>query len=100
MSNDGKKNENQLKKEGYSSTDATINATINATIKSEEKKLTKTKAEILELIQRDENITVDQLAELTEKHRATIVRNLNLLQKIGVIERIGSRKTGHWKVKW
>jgi len=41
----------------------------------------------------------DQLAEETSKTVRTIQRTLDSLREKGLIERIGSDKTGQWKIK-
>ena len=71
----------------YSSTDAPSPATVNATAK-----------EILDLMKRDRNITLSQLAEITSKHRVTIARNIKALREAGLIERVGSDKSGYWQI--
>ena len=71
--------------------DQTVNITINA-------KINATAKEILDLIKRDGNVTQEQLAEITSKHRVTIANNIKLLCEAGLIERVGSKKTGYWRV--
>ncbi len=39
------------------------------------------------------------MVSLTKKSTATVSRRLNVLTKSGVIERVGSRKTGYWAIK-
>ena len=81
----------KLKKEIHSSIathdTATVNATVNATAN-----------EILDLIRRDRNITLAQLAEITSKHRVTIARNIKTLKEAGLIDRVGPDKTGYWRI--
>ncbi len=43
-------------------------------------------------------ITIPQLAKKTKKSEATIYRHLVFLCNAGIIERVGSRKTGYWRV--
>ena len=43
-------------------------------------------------------MTLSELADITSKHRATIARNISALSEAGLIERVGSRKTGYWRV--
>lgn len=42
--------------------------------------------------------TIVELVNTTGKDENTIFRRLERLKKNGLVERIGSRKTGHWKV--
>ncbi len=44
-------------------------------------------------------ITTKEMASLTKKSTATVPRRLKALSKSGVIERVGSRKTGYWAIK-
>lgn len=39
-----------------------------------------------------------QLSSLLVKNEATIARNIKLLKEKGILERIGSDKTGHWEI--
>lgn len=71
-----------------------VNATSNATVK-----LTEIEKTILGIIAADGSITVDAISKTTGKHRTTILRNLDKLKNKGLIERIGSDKTGHWEIK-
>ena len=85
----------KLQKEKYSSMNATDNATENATVNAT---VNATGYEILDLMKRDRNVTLSELAEITSKHRVTIARNIRALCEAGLIERVGSRKTGYWRV--
>ena len=58
----------------------------------------KTKEQILELIKLDKNITIAQIAGLLEKSRDTINEHIANLKKAGVLQRIGSKKSGYWKI--
>jgi ATP-dependent DNA helicase RecG len=44
------------------------------------------------------SLTRAEMVELTAKSEKTIQRATKTLQDKGIIERIGSRKSGHWKV--
>ena len=44
------------------------------------------------------SISYDMLAEKLEKNRTTVMRNIQQLKKMGVLRRIGSKKTGYWEV--
>ena len=47
---------------------------------------------------KDANITVNQLAEHLGKSVRTVNRLLSSLKGKGLIARVGSNKTGYWKV--
>lgn len=56
------------------------------------------KANILQHLQRKPNANYAELVEKTGYSTATIKRHIQELKKLGIIERIGSDKTGHWKI--
>lgn len=70
-----------------SDTNGTISGTLNGTIK-----------QIYELIKKQSDITIDELIETSHKARRTVARAINELKEQGYIERVGSKKTGFWKV--
>jgi len=60
--------------------------------------LTKTETILLDLIQKDGKLTSVKLSELTGKDPRTIARGLKKLKENNFITRIGSDKSGEWKV--
>lgn len=54
------------------------------------------KADILQQLKQNPNANYTELAEKTGYSVATIKRHIQGLKKLGLIERIGSDKTGHW----
>ena len=62
-------------------------------------KLNNNQKEIFSLIRENPHINYDKLAEKTGRSRATVKRIIQQLKKEKYIKRIGSDKTGHWKVK-
>lgn len=53
---------------------------------------------ILHMIEQNPDISYDELAFNTLKNKTTIMRNIQKLKAMGLLERIGSRKTGFWRV--
>lgn len=53
---------------------------------------------LLTFIQSNPAISYDELAELTQKDRSTVMRNIGKLKDAGTLKRVGSRKTGHWEI--
>ena len=53
---------------------------------------------IVEAINANCRITYDALAGITGASRRTISREIKMLSQRGIIRRIGSDKTGHWKI--
>ena len=58
----------------------------------------KTPDAVLVLIKHDPLITRAKLAELIAKDVRTIARAIKKLQDAGILQRVGSDKTGHWQV--
>ncbi len=56
------------------------------------------KRSILQQLERDPKANYSALAARTGYSAATIKRHIQVLKRTGVIERIGSDKTGHWKI--
>ena len=56
------------------------------------------KTTILEYLQQKPDAKYAELAEKTGYSISTIKRNIQALKKLGLIERIGSDKTGFWKI--
>ena len=55
--------------------------------------------QILALITKNAYITVAEIAASIEKSTATVHRHIAKLINMGIIERIGSRKSGYWGIK-
>ena len=53
---------------------------------------------IIDMIKNDPSVTITRLAETSGKSSRSIQSKLNKLKKDGIIKRIGSNKTGYWKV--
>ena len=49
-------------------------------------------------IEENPSISYDMLAEKLNKNRTTVMRNIQKLKEMGVLKRIGSKKTGYWEV--
>ncbi len=60
--------------------------------------LTDNQKRIIELMQENEYITHSILTKIMGVSEKTISSNIRILRKAGLIERIGSRKIGKWKV--
>lgn len=53
---------------------------------------------VLSLIQKDNTITAKEISECLKMSLSTVRRKIKELQEKGKLERIGSDKTGHWKI--
>lgn len=69
----------------------TANVTVNVT-------LNKTEQAVYNLLVLNQNYTRDELAEATSKTVRTIQRVLDSLKSKELIERVGSDKSGYWKI--
>ena len=66
----------------------------------EEIEITMKEIKILEIIKNKPDITINQLTViLSGISNRKITRNIVILKKKGLLERVGSRKKGYWKVK-
>lgn len=68
--------------------DVTVSVTVNDTQKK-----------ILKEMRKKPGITYDELAEIVNKSRRTVIRQVKNLREQGLVQRIGSDKSGHWKIK-
>ena len=62
-------------------------------------KVNKTQRRIIEEMRDNPNVTLPQLMIEIGLGRTAIQNNVTYLRKNGLIERVGSNKTGYWKVK-
>ncbi len=69
--------------------------TVNTSVKSREN----TGEKILELMKSNPKITIPEIANILSKSKSTIDKQIAKLKKNSRLERIGSDKTGVWKVK-
>lgn len=63
------------------------------------KPLTDLQIQILDLIKTDPKISYSNLTDTLNKGRSTIMRNIQALKDMGMLQRIGSKKTGYWQTE-
>lgn len=68
-----------------------VNVGVNVVLNSTQRK-------ILQLISQNQNITEKELASNIRTSVRTIERNINILKKKSILERIGTDKVGYWKI--
>ena len=61
-------------------------------------KVTVNQDKILKAIEKNPNITQEELAEIIGITRKSIISNMKKLQENGLIKRIGADKNGYWQV--
>ncbi len=54
--------------------------------------------QLLGFIRSNPGVSYDELADMTHKDRTTVMRNVGKLKDAGLLQRVGSRKTGHWEL--
>ncbi|MCF0116615.1 MAG: HTH domain-containing protein [Bacilli bacterium] len=65
----------------------TVNDTVNDTVK-----------QLILRMKEKPNVTIAELSNELHKSRITIIRTINKLKEQGYLARVGSDKTGYWKV--
>ena len=60
--------------------------------------LNETQAKIIELMEMDNKITMQRISEIIGIAKRNIEASISDLKKKGIIDRIGSRKNGYWKI--
>jgi len=60
--------------------------------------LTERQKTILEIIFKDDNVTLNSMANVLSLGTTTIKRELQTLKNFGLLKRVGSDKTGHWEI--
>ena len=71
---------------------------INENKKVGNKNLNNSQIKVLAEIINNSNVTKQQLMDLCELGKTSIDNIISTLKKLGYIERIGSNKTGYWRV--
>ena len=60
--------------------------------------ISKRQKRIIEIIRDNASITQEEMASILNISRFTIIREIKVLEEKGIIKRIGSNKTGNWKI--
>lgn len=63
------------------------------------KSLSSSNLKVLELLESNSKYSIDELGIKLNLSRETIKRTLRILKKLGIIERVGSNKSGYWKIE-
>ena len=75
-----------------------IMSVIESVRKKNARTVSDTQARVLAEIRNNSNITIPQMAKNLSLSKSTIDKAMFVLKKAGVIERIGSNKSGYWKI--
>lgn len=77
----------------YGTVSGTVNDTVNVDVN-----LSETEKAVLDCIGDNNSIGVAEIVSRTKKGRSTIMRSIKSLKEKGFIRRVGSDKTGSWKI--
>ena len=67
-------------------------------VEKDEKHVEKTSELILDLIRKEPNITLSEVAKRTGLVRRSIEDQFNRLKRKNLIRRVGSKRYGHWEI--
>ena len=67
-------------------------------LKEKYPELRKVYIDIIDAIAKNNYITQEEIASELNKTRNSIYRNIKTLKDMGILERLGSKKKGYWKV--
>lgn len=71
---------------------------VESSVKSSVKSSVNTTDKIIEIIEKNPNITIKQISEMLELTSRAIEKQISILKKEKRLERIGSARKGYWKV--
>lgn len=91
-----RKTNNALVRKNENKTDGTVNGIESGTVNIS---LNKNEQALYSLLEKNPYYTRQELADAISKSLRTIQRTLDSLRKKDLIERVGSDKSGYWKVK-
>lgn len=78
--------------------DKNVAKSVALKVKEKYPELRKVYIDIIEVISKDNYITQEEIAGKLNKTRNSIYRNIKSLKEIGILERLGSKKNGYWKL--
>lgn len=78
--------------------DENVAKSVALKVKEKYPELRKVYIDIIEVISKDNYITQEEIAGKLNKTRNSIYRNIKSLKEIGILERLGSKKNGYWKI--
>lgn len=77
-----------------------VNEKVNDRVnKKVNERVTDPEEKVLQLLSIDPGYTVSKLAEKLSVSRKTIAAHLKKLKEKGIIERVGSARSGYWKIR-
>ena len=76
---------------------STISSTNNSTIDSTIR-LSETQVAIIALIKKNKYITATEISDKLNKELSTIKKSIKVLKDVGIVTRVGTNRTGYWKI--
>ena len=90
---------NLLLKESHSLKNRELHIHFSDTVKSNFDTVKPQNDTVFSLIEKNKQITTKEISEKLGVSLSTVKRKINSLKQSGLLERIGSDKTGYWKIK-
>lgn len=80
--------------------DTNVERNVEEKIKEKYPELSNISIEILNLLEKNNYLKQNEIAETLSKAPNTIYRNIKVLKDMGIIERVGSTKKGYWRINF
>ncbi len=90
--------ENKIDTKNVALNDENVAKNVVLKVKEKYPELRKVYIDIIEVVSKDNYITQEEIAVELNKTRNSIYRNIKVLKDMGILERLGSKKNGYWKV--
>ena len=75
-----------------------VKGLVKELVKGLVKELSENQIKLLELIETRPNVTKEEMAKYIGISTTAIDKNIKTLREKGILERIGGRKEGYWKI--
>lgn len=90
--------ENKIDAKSVALNDENVAKNVALKVKEKYPELRKVYIDIIEIISKNNYVTQEEIANKLNKTRNSIYRNIKALKDMGILERLGSKKNGYWKV--
>lgn len=71
---------------------------IELKVKEQYPKLRDVYIDIIKVIYKNEKISQKEISNILKKDRSSIYRGVTKLQELGILEKIGTKRSGYWKI--
>lgn len=90
--------ENKIDAKSVALNDENVAKNVALKVKEKYPELRKVYIDIIEIISKNNYVTQEEIANKLKKTRNSIYRNIKALKDMGILERLGSKKNGNWKI--